>query len=1123
MQAINRNYTAYHVHTELSLLDSCTNFQLYVDRAVELGQKAIAFTEHGNIYQWVAKKMYCDKMGIKYLHGVECYLTEALSHRDRATGEEFKVRDNYHTILIARNYPGVLELNRLVSLSNSESHSYYKPRLSFDEFLGISNNIIKISACLASPLNKLPVSHKRYAQLARHYDYFEIQPHSFPEQKQFNLHLAQIAKQYGKPLIAGTDTHSINQYKAECRSVLLAAKHIEYSDEDSFDLTYKSYDELVELFAKQDTLPEALYLEAIENTNRMADSVESFELDLSFKYPKLYGAKDKEIFSARIKAGLDEKIASGAIRPEQIPGFQKAIPEECRVFDKIDMSGFMLFMSELITWCKSNGIPVGFNRGSAGGSRVAYVTDITDLNPEEWHTVFFRFCNEDRKEIGDIDIDVSPSDRDKVYEYIINRFGQDKTAFILAVGTVKDKGCIDEICRALGVRWDKKHQLNTGVLKNVLKALKDQSAEVVFDSNASQYLWDEEKNSLLLPDNMRGISQADLIRSLSKEYERIKAENAAISLKNPWTGNINVTIKQAFESDPEKARKDYPEVFYFYDGLLGTAISQSMHPAGIVASPITLADHYGTFIDSDGHVLLQIDMECVHEVSLVKYDILGLKNIEIVKDAYRIIGKPYPKSHEIDWYDEAVWKDMLRSPVGIFQFEKDFAFSMLRQYEPHSIFDMSIVTAAIRPSGASYRDALIRHEPHHNPSPIIDELLKDNNGYLIYQEDVIKFLQEICGFSGSDADNTRRAIGRKDEARLAEALPQIMEGYCSKSLQPRSVAEGEAREFLQIIQDASSYMFNYNHSIGYCMLGYLCAYLRCYHPFEFITAYLNNANGEEDIQNGSALAETYGIQIVPPRFGLSKDKYIFDGEKRVIAKGISSIKYLNSAVANELYDLSKEIGSHSFMELLTLIDERTSLDTRQRDILVRIDYFKDYGNIPELSRMVRIFTFFKNGTAKRIAKSKLDGQMLELVSQFASDKNKDGSEAKSFTITDMHGLLLACESAVKSFHLPDLDLKSKIQTQLELMGYIDLTTKRPEDRRKLLITDVYPLISKENGDTWGHALQTRSVGSGKTARLTVRSDTYKRNPIKKFDIVIAKDLKKKKSGYWYLLDYERIA
>ena len=1134
----------------MSLLDSATKFQDYIDRAVQLGQTAIAFTEHGNIYQWVAKKMACDKAGIKYLHGVECYLTEQLYEypdanelwREAQSGRneqdakkalaemmesgKKKVRDNYHTILIAKNYDGILEINNLVSLSNRDDHFYYKPRITFEEFLGISDNVIKISACLASPLNKMSVRHPMYEKLLKHYDYLEVQAHNFGEQISYNCHLAEMSKKYGIPLIAGTDTHSIDAYKAECRSIMQLAKHIEFADEDSFDLTYKTYDELVEMFRIQGALPEQVFLEAIENTNRMADSVEPFELDISFKYPKLYGnaAEDKAVFEDTIRKNLQSKIEEGAITQEQIPKFKEAIKEECRVFDKIDMSGFMLFMSELVTWCKSNGIPIGFNRGSCGGSRVAYVTNTTDLNPETWHTVFSRFCNEDRKEIGDIDIDVSPSDRDRVYEYIINRFGQEKTAFILAIGTIKSKGCIDEICRALGVKWNKEHQRDEKEFRKVMECLKDDSVPISFGDVGdvfTLYLLDE-NGKLILPKRLEQTPRAELVKQFSKEYTKLKEENERIFQKNPWVGKVNNEIKDLFELDEEKARTKYPEVFYYYDGLLDVAISQSMHPAGIVASPITLRDHYGTFL-SEGKEILQIDMECVHEAGLVKYDILGLKNIEIIKDTYALIGKPYPKSHEINWDDDAVWKDMLRSPIGIFQFESAFAFDSLRKFKTHSIYDMSLVTACIRPSGASYRDELLQRKPHHNPSPIIDDLLKDNLGYLIYQEDTIKFLQEICGLSGSEADNVRRAIGRKQKDRLEAALPDILEGYCSKSSQPREVAEEEAKEFLQIIEDSASYQFGYNHSIGYCMIGYLCAYLRYYYPAEFITAYLNNANNEDDIKNGSALAELYGIQIVPPRYGISKDKYVFDKDRHVIAKGINSIKYMNSAVANELYDLSKRTSPDTFMSLLSLMNTETSLDTRQRDILIKIDFFSDFGNVVELSKITSVFAFFKNGTAKKVQKDKLSGQMLDVVSKYATDKTKSGTEAKAYSITDMQGLLNECESIIKDLNLPDLDLKCKIQNQIELMGYIDLTTNKKEDRRKLLITDVFPLSSKKDNTIWGYAVQTRSIGSGKMARLTIRSHTYTKTPIKRFDIVFAKELEKNRSGYWYLLDYELIA
>lgn len=1132
------------------MLDSATKFQDYIDRAVQLGQTAIAFTEHGNIYQWVAKKMACDKAGIKYLHGVECYLTEQLYEypdanelwREAQSGRneqdakkvlaemmesgKKKVRDNYHTILIAKNYEGILEINNLVSLSNRDDHFYYKPRITFEEFLGISDNVIKISACLASPLNKMSVRHPMYEKLLKHYDYLEVQAHNFGEQISYNCHLAEMSKKYGIPLIAGTDTHSIDAYKAECRSIMQLAKHIEFADEDSFDLTYKTYDELVEMFRIQGALPEQVFLEAIENTNRMADSVEPFELDISFKYPKLYGnaAEDKAVFEDTIRKNFQSKIDEGAITPEQIQNFKDAIKEECRVFDKIDMSGFMLFMSELVTWCKSNGIPIGFNRGSCGGSRVAYVTNTTDLNPETWHTVFSRFCNEDRKEIGDIDIDVSPSDRDKVYEYIINRFGQEKTAFILAIGTIKSKGCIDEICRALGVKWNKEHQRDERGFRKALELLKDNSASVRFGDHpdgCKLYHFDE-NGTLIISKQFEHIPGIELVKQFTKEYSKLKEENEKIFQKNPWVGKVNTEIKDLFELDEEKARSQYPEVFYYYDGLLDVAISQSMHPAGIVASPITLRDHYGTFL-SEGKEILQIDMECVHEAGLVKYDILGLKNIEIIKDTYALIGKPYPKSHEINWNDDAVWNDMLRSPIGIFQFESAFAFDSLRKFKTHSIYDMSLVTACIRPSGASYRDELLQRKPHHNPSPIIDDLLKDNLGYLIYQEDTIKFLQQICGLSGSEADNVRRAIGRKQKDRLEAALPDILEGYCSKSSQPRNIAEEEAKEFLQIIEDSASYQFGYNHSIGYCMIGYLCAYLRYYYPAEFITAYLNNANNEDDIKNGSALAELYGIQIVPPRYGISKDRYVYDKDRNVIAKGINSIKYMNSTVANELYDLAKRSDPKTFMSLLTLMNNETSIDTRQRDILIKIDFFVDFGNVTELSRIASIFVFFKNGTAKKVQKDKISGQMLDVVSKYATDKNKNGTEAKSFTITDMAGLLNECESVIKSLHLPDLDLKCKIQNQIELMGYIDLTTNKKEDRRKLLITDVFPLSSKKDNTVWGYAAQTRSIGSGKVSRLTIRSSVYAKTPVKRFDIIYAKELEKNRSGYWYLLDYDLIA
>lgn len=663
------NYTVYHLHTELSLLDSCTNYKLYVDRAVELGQKAICFTEHGNIYEWIEKKMYANSKGLKYLHGIEMYLTENLKIFDEEKGDYKKVRDNYHTILIAKNHKGFQEINKLVDLSTQEDHFYFKPRITFDEFKNISDNVIKISACLASPLNKL-----RDESLIPYYDFLEVQPHvNSRDQKEYNQWLFEMSKKHNKPLIAGTDTHSLNTYKAECREILLQAKGIEFSNEDTFDLTYKSYDELVEMFDKQGVLDKDVYLNAIENTNVMADMVTDFELDTSFKYPILYD-NEEEVLKKRINSMYKDKCKKGIIKPD--PRYGEMVREEMRVFKKIGMVGFMLFMSELVCWCWKNNIPVGYCRGSVGGSMIAYLTDIIDVNPLQWHTIFSRFANESRKEIGDIDLDISPDQRHLVYEHIIEEFGADKTGYVLAIGTISDKGTIDEIGRAL--------KIPLGEVK---------------------------------------------------------------------------TIKNLYETNPREAREKYPNLFYYFDGLVNTAISQSMHPAGIIVSPITLPDNYGTFWNDDKRILC-INMEEIHEVSLVKYDILGLKNIQIIRECCELAGIKYPKSHELNWDDQEVWKHITDSPVGVFQFESSYAAQLLKKYQPRKINDLSLVNACLRPSGESYRDDLLARRPHKNPSPMIDELLKDNGGYLCFQEDTLKFLINICGLSGSESDNIRRAIGR---------------------------------------------------------------------------------------------------------------------------------------------------------------------------------------------------------------------------------------------------------------------------------------------------------------------------------------------------------------------------
>lgn len=1043
---IDKSYIMYHCHSDYSLLDSCTKYQDYVDLAVRDGARALSISEHGKPLNWTEKWAACKKAGIRYIHSVEIYLTESLQE---------KVRDNYHTVLMARNMDGVRELNSLVSKSCDKDHFYYTNRISFDEFLAISDNIISTSACLASPLNKLPDTHPRYMELARKYDFLEVQAHHHPDQVAFNKRLSALSRKLGTPLIAGTDTHSSSPYKAECRSVLLSAKHKSYGDEDAFDLSYKTYDELVEMFRTQGALSKEEYMAAIENTNRLYDLTEDIELDTAIKYPILYGSReaDSQKFVETVERKFEEKLEAGIIPREQEAAFRSAIQEEMRVFQKLQMDGFMLSMSELICWCKEHGMAIGTARGSVGGSRVAYVADIIDLNPEVWHTVFSRFCNEDRKEIGDIDIDCVESDRPAIFRYITERFGSDKTARVASFGTIQAKGVIDDVGRHLAKKWSDSHP-----------------------------------------------GRED----------------------NPWSLKNIAKIKDAFDGDPDGTKEKYQELFYYFDGLIDTKISQSVHPAGMVISPITLVDNFGVF-DKENENCLMLDMENIHDYTgLAKYDFLILKTVQVIRDTCRYLGKPYPKTHEIDWNDKNVWADMIRNPSGIFQFESKFAFDSLRKFRPQSIFDMSIVTACIRPSGTSYRDKLLARVPHKNPSEIIDELLSDNLGYLIYQEDTIKFLQQICGLSGSEADNIRRAIGRKQKDRLDAALPSILEGYCSKSTKPREEAEGEAKEFLQVIEDSASYQFGYNHSIAYCLLGYLCAYYRYYHPLEFITAFLNNAANEEDIRNGTAYAGKVGIKVTMPRWGISKSEYFFDQDANIIAKGVSSIKYMSEKLAQQMFDLAHSKHYTYFTDLLQDLFAQTCIDTRQLDMLIKIDFFSDFGNQRELLRLEDLFLgLFKKGEVKQIRRSSLEGTPLEpVVSKYAVGVTKTGGVAKSYTILDVDSIMRETEDIIKAAGFEDLSDLVKIKNFEEIMGYSGYVSGKQEDRRKLYITEIWPAINRKTNKHFGYIVKTKSIGSGKEAQFTIRDRHYKQ-PIQKGDVIYCNDYEHI-GKYYYLNGYKQI-
>lgn len=450
------NYTVYHLHSDLSSgvtnIDSTTKFKEYVDRAKELGMKALGFSEHGSVFEWVHKKEYIESKGMKYIHGAECYLTEDISEN---------INDNYHVILIARNEKGKSEINRLISKSfdRTDGHFYGKPRISIEELIQTSNDVIITSACLGGVLNSdnqnLRDKFLNFFINNKHRCFLEVQHHNCEEQKRYNIELGFISKKYNIPLIAGTDTHSLDEDHAYSRIMLQKAKKVHFDNEDKFDLVFKTYDELCEAYKVQGVLSEKMYLEAIENTNVLADMVEPFELNREYKYPKLYKDSEK-VFKRHIYDGL---IQRGIDKYPNYDNYIERIKEEISTFKHNNAVDFMLLDEDYKKYCRENKIGYGYSRGSVSGSIVAYCLNITDIDSVKEKLNFSRFMNTERVSLADIDTDFYSEDIPKVKDYLFNKEGL-YCCDIITFNTIALKGAVKDMGRALEMPLSEVENIN---------------------------------------------------------------------------------------------------------------------------------------------------------------------------------------------------------------------------------------------------------------------------------------------------------------------------------------------------------------------------------------------------------------------------------------------------------------------------------------------------------------------------------------------------------------------------------------------------------------------------------------------------------------------------------------
>ena len=1127
-------YVPYHMHTMLSNgvtnIDSITDFHDYIEAAKACGMPALGISEHGSIFHWVKKKEEIEKAGLKYLHCIEVYVTgdnDDISHiysadelflstiskkNIRLTFKEYRIsedgkylatpigsdkeywidettikdegfektRDNYHCVLIAKNYDGVKELNKMVSKSfnRQDYHFYYAPRITFDELLQTSGNIIVTTACLGGILHNGDSNIKErflsFLSENKNRCFLEIQHHNVEEQIKYNQCLYQVSNEIGVPLIVGTDTHAINDLHMEGRSILQAAKGVSFADESDWDMVFKTPEELVKAYKAQNSLPMNVVYEAMNNTLTMADMVEAFTLDYSPKYPKLYDDSEA-VFKQKINEGA---VSRGILKKPNYKEYVDRIHYEYDTYKHNNAIDFMLLEEDYKSEMRKRGIRFGYSRGSVSGSVIAYLLGITEVDSIKFNLNFERFMNTERVSLADVDTDWYSEDRETVKNYLYQKEGL-YCCDIVTFNTIALKGAIRDIVRGL-------FNINIKRLK-----IPEDLRQRIKEWEKSIKGQDSRSTDVKMPD--------DLEREYAKYYNKSAIYKEVPYKYLEFSDMLTSLASDDDETVREEVRNKYPRIFKYVDLVNGVVVSVGNHPAGCVVSPFPVDEWFGTFTTStNAYPISMLNMKEIDALNFVKLDILGLDNVGLIYKTCDAAQIPYATPDNIPADDEKVWQSIREDTTMIFQWESVSATNYLKQLLSDSTIHkireknpgasymdlLSIGNGAIRPAGESYRDKLANGEYATYGNEALDDFLKSTLGWLVYQEQIIEFLHSFCGYTMGEADIVRRGFAKKTGTE--KFIPKIKEGFAKTMYEKYNVPQEESDKiivnFIKVIEDASSYLFSKNHADPYSWIGYICGYLRYYYPLEFITSALNIFKGKE----GKSLsiinyAKQRGIQISPIKFRFSIADYSFDKKTGMIYKGIESIKHLNAQIANEMYSLRDKSYS-SFMELLYDLSEHTSLNSRQEKILIELDFFSEFGDANYLMEQYKLYERFAG--KKQIYKETIAnlGFDFDFVKQFAI------KESLKMFFVDSRQLLIAFAPYVR---FKKRTLKEKILSQLDLLGYIDIVGDSYSKMACVISVDT----------KYSPKLIMYSLKNGNNLECKIDKRSFNKNKLSKGDIV----------------------
>jgi DNA polymerase-3 subunit alpha len=888
------DFVHLHNHSEYSLLDGLSKIKNLVSYAKEIGQSAVAITDHGSMYGVIKFYKACKDAGIKPIIGCEIYVAKRTLH-DKEAGID---KDYNHLILLAENNTGYQNLMKIVSTAWLEGY-YYKPRTDLHLLEKYHEGLICLSACVngyvAEPMTRGDdaEAEKRAIRLNEIFGsgnfFFEIQRHlDVPPQEGVNKKLITLSQKLGIPLVSTNDNHYTKKDDAEGQEILLCVQmQTTINDKNrmsmisSPDFYLKTADEMAALFPD---VPEAL-----ENTVKIAERC-NVEITLGkWHMPILEvpdGLSPAEYLKQLVYEGMKKRY--DPITPE----IQERVDYELGVIAKKGYDTYFLVVSDFVGWAKDHDIAVGPGRGSAAGSLVAYCLRITDVDPFYFKLPFERFLNPLRPSAPDIDMDFADTRREEVIEYVTQKYGKDKVAQIITFGTMESKAAIRDTGRALGMPYS-------------------------------------------APDR--------IAKMIPPAYQGHPTSIDDAMKQNP-------ELKTAYDTEPETKK-----LIDLAKKLEGVTRHASVHAAGVVIADKPLTEYTPIQKDTTGNkIVTQYEMKSVGEdgVGLLKMDFLGLRNLTIIEEALKFIRENQGAEvnfYTVDLNDKKTYQ-LLSSgeTTGVFQLESAGMRKYIKELRPTTIFDLQAMVALYRPGPmANFPEFIARKrnpELITYPDPRLKDILQQSYGVLTFQDDVLLTAITLAGYSWLDVDKFRKAMGKKIASEMKKQAEMFVSG-CIKN----GLSEQKAKEIFELVAPFAGYGFNKAHAACYAMIAFRTAYLKAHYTVEFMTALLTaesrgttGPQKSEKIAQAVAECKRLNISVLPPDINKSQSDFSIENKTK-IRFGLSAVKNVGSAVVDNILEARKPGPFTSFSDFCQRVNLST-VNKKTIESLIKTGAMDSFGN-----------------------------------------------------------------------------------------------------------------------------------------------------------------------------------